>query len=67
MHSGLVDGTWVVCGTQGQSGHLSPSRAGGCTPTVETFEATVPVSGDEVSAQPDRAVPHTVFAWGGAV
>lgn len=67
MHNDLAHGAWAVCGTRGQSGHLSPPRAGGCVPTVEIFEATAPVSEDEVSVQPDWALPHTVFAWGGAV
>lgn len=60
MHNDLAYEAWAVCGTQGQSEHLSPSKAGGCVPTVEVFEATAPVSGDEVSIQPDWALPHSV-------
>lgn len=56
---GLAHGAWGVCGAQGQSGYLSPSRAGGCILTVEIFQATAPVSGDEVSVQPNWALPHT--------
>lgn len=56
---GLAHGAWGVCGAQGQSGYLSPSRAGGCILTVEIFQATAPVSGDEVSVQPNWALRHT--------